>query len=115
MQKIEANQRRMFIGMEIGRGMHKNDVLIIMNKDCKDKGCDWIRENYGVTFKFQLEKTHESTMHVITEKCMETAKEVETHMINELKKKDRENVWFKDSDNESQIIFENSYERKISR
>ena len=56
MQKIEENQRRTFIGMEIGRGMHNNDVLLIMNKDCKDKGCDWIRENCGVNFKFKEEK-----------------------------------------------------------
>ena len=74
MQKIEANQRRMFIGMEIGRGMHKNDVLIIMNKDCKDKGCDWIREKCGVMLKLKQEKIHESTMPVWTEKCIESAK-----------------------------------------
>ena len=50
MQKIEVNQRRMFIGIEIERGTCKKDVLLIMNKECKGKGCDWIRENYGVHF-----------------------------------------------------------------
>ena len=86
-----------------------------MNKDCKDKGCDWIRENYGVTFKFKQVKTHESTMPVWTEKCMETAKEVESHMINELKKIERKNVWFNDRDNESKISTEHSYDRKSEK
>ena len=31
----------------------QNDVLLIMHKDCEDKGCDWVRENFGVTFKFK--------------------------------------------------------------
>ena len=52
---------------------------------------------------------------MMTEKCMETEKEVESHVIDELKKKDRKNSWFKESDDEIQISKENGYERKISR
>ena len=37
----------------------------------------------------------------MTEKCMQTIKEVDYHAINELKKKDRKIVSFKESDNES--------------
>ena len=47
---------------------------------------------------------HESVVPMITEKCMEMAKEVETHVINELKKKDRKNVRFDESDDEIQRI-----------
>ena len=36
---------------------HNNDVLSIINKDCKDKVCDWIRENHGINSKFEEEKT----------------------------------------------------------
>ena len=89
MQKIEVNRRRTLIGMEIGKGTCNNDVLLTMNKDCKDKGHDWIRENYGVNFNFEADKTCESTMHMMKDKCMETEKEVKYHVINELKKKDR--------------------------
>ena len=82
LQNAEVDQLRIFIGMEIGRGMCKNDILLIMNKDCKDKGCDWVTENHGVTFKFKQEKTHDSIIHAMTEKFMETAKEVQSQVIN---------------------------------
>ena len=45
-----------------------------MNKDCKDKGCDWIRENYGVTFKCIQEKTYESTMPMMKENAWKRQK-----------------------------------------
>ena len=56
MQKTEANQRIILTEMKIGRGMCKNDVLLMMSKDCKNKGRDWIRENHGVNFKLKEEK-----------------------------------------------------------
>ena len=45
-----------------------------MDKDYKDKDCDWVIENYGVTFKFKQENTHESTMHVRTENAWKRTK-----------------------------------------
>ena len=87
MQKIEANQRRIFIGMEIGRGKCGNDVLLTMSKDFKDKRCEWIKENYGVNFKFEGEQTHESTVPMMIDKYIGTTKEVESHVINELKRR----------------------------
>ena len=42
--------------MEKGKGKYENDMLLIVNKEIKGAGFDWIRENYGVAFKFIKEK-----------------------------------------------------------
>ena len=58
----------MFVEMETGKGTHENDVLLMINKHCKDKGRDWIRVNYGVNFKLKEEKTYEGNVPMMTEK-----------------------------------------------
>ena len=52
LQKVEVNQRRIFVGIEQGVGQHKNDAFVIISKDRADIGNRWIRENYGERFKF---------------------------------------------------------------
>ena len=52
MQKVEINQRRIFVGAKKVKGKHVNGVLLIMSKECEGQGCDWIRENCEVSLNF---------------------------------------------------------------
>ena len=60
--------------MEIGRGRCKNDILLMMSEDFKDKGCDWVRESCGVVLKIKQENTCESTVPVMIEKAWKREK-----------------------------------------
>ena len=48
---MEINQRIIFVGVDKRKGKYENDVLLIMSKERKSMGFDFIRENYGVAFK----------------------------------------------------------------
>ena len=89
MQKVEVNQRRIFVGIEQGVGKCKNDLLVIMNKDRTDIGSKWIRENYGESFKFVQEKYYESSMPMKSDENGKSVNDVEECMRNELKKEKR--------------------------
>ena len=52
LEKEEANQRRIFTGIEKDTGKNENNVLITMSKDRTDRGCDQVKENYGEEFIF---------------------------------------------------------------
>ena len=50
------NQRRIFVGIDKGVRKYKNDVLVIMNEDRTDAGCEWVSDNYGERFNFHRKK-----------------------------------------------------------
>ena len=87
LQKVEVNQKRIFVGIEKGLGKYKNDLLVIINKDRTDIGNKWIRENYGKSLNFLKDKQCDVSVPAKLSEKLNSVNEVEEHVEIELKKK----------------------------
>ena len=77
LQKVEVNQRRIFVGIEQGVGKCKNDLLVIINKDRTEIGSKWIRENYGESLTFLKAKPCDNSVPTKLNEKLNSVNEVE--------------------------------------
>ena len=66
-----------------------------MSKHRADQGHGWMKENHGEELKFVEDKQHETSMLMSKEENVDSVRDIEEHVKNELqKKKGITNAWF---------------------
>ena len=81
----EVNGLRIFRGVEQGHGMRSKDVFVYCRRNMKQQAQDWIRLNYGRSFRIKETSEYKSSVAAITPADKEHSKNLQSCIVDRLR------------------------------